>query len=490
MEWPRNTVAATLQAPALCCAIVLSAGCATLPDAQQIAQAAEAAPAPAGKPRPAPVEAELRAAVGDGDIAFIREVTRIESVVARRPLLGGNRVTLLKDGPATHRAQLAAIAAAKQQIHLDVYLLTDDELGQRYEKVLAERARAGVEVRLITDGFGGIGAGPEFRERLSKAGVQIREFNSVNPLKDPRLWRITRRNHRKILVVDGRVAFTGGINITDNYSAAPTGSGSRLSGSGSGSSSRSRRDWRDTQIRVEGPATAEFQREFLRYWNRLGAEVAEPSTQEPPLPRRGDQFVRVVVDQGQDLLGNLLSPADVALQALSVKERQESRIYASYLTAIAQARQRVWITQAYFAPNEAFIAVLEAAARRGVDVRLMMPGETDVSLLKQASRSHYQRLLDAGIRLYEYQDSMLHAKTAVIDGVWSTVGSSNLDYRSFILNDEANAIVIGRDFGRQMERMFEEDLAQAREITAAQWRQRPWLQRIRERGAAAFKWLL
>lgn len=469
---------------------LLLAACA-LPGPGEIeARALQAGPALADRPAIQP--AQLRRAVGDGDYAFIEEVSRIEAAVARRPLVGGNRVRLLRDGPATHQAQLQAVGRARHHVHLDVYLLTDDELGQRYAELLARKARAGVRVRLIVDGLGGLGAGAEYRRRLQEAGVEIREFHSVSPLKDPRLWRLTRRNHRKILVVDGRVAFTGGINITDDYSGSSSGGGSRLSGSSGGpSGSRSSRGWRDTQVGIEGPAVAEFQRLFLYWWGELGGPVEDaPASLFPGIERRGDQYVRVVVDQGQDLLDNLLAPADGAWKALRGRRGDEARIYASYLTAIGKARQRVWITQAYFAPNEAFVAALEDAARRGVDVRLLMPGESDVALLMHAARSHYQRLLDAGIRLYEYQDTVLHAKTAVIDGVWSTVGSANLDYRSFILNDEANAIIIGRDFGRQMEGMFEQDLQAAKPIDPRAWSRRPWMQRMKERGAAAIKWAL
>ncbi|AXQ28102.1 cardiolipin synthase B [Solimonas sp. K1W22B-7] len=468
-------------------ALLLTA-CASLSGPQEI-EARALADSPAPGERPAPSAAQLRAVVGDGDLAFVTEVSRIESAIARRPLIGGNRVQLLKDGPETHRAQLKAIAGARRHIHLDIYLITDEELGQRYADALTAKARAGVRVRLIVDGLGGMGAGEAFRRRLEEAGVEIREFNSVNPLKDPRLWRVTRRNHRKILVVDGDQAFTGGINITDDYSGSSSG-GSRIgSRSGGGSGSRSKRGWRDTQVSIEGPVVAEFQRQFLRWWGELGGKVEDPpQALFPPIRRRGDQMVRVVVDQGQDLLDNLMAPADGAWDALRGRKADESRIYASYITAIGKARQRVWITQAYFAPNEAFVAALEDAAKRGVDVRLMMPGESDVNLMMHAARSHYQRLLDAGIHLYEYQDTVLHAKTAVIDGAWSTVGSANLDYRSFILNDEANAVVIGRDFGWQMEQMFEQDMKSARAIDPRAWGERPWTQRLKERGAAAIKW--
>jgi len=484
--------------------IVLSLllGCASLPDARETGPAAEREQAAAERAdHPLPSDAQLRKAVGDGaDLEFIREAARIEAAIARRPLLPGNSVRLLKDGPAAHGAQLEAIRAARHSVHLMTYLLTDERVGQDYAAALIERAQRGVKVRVVVDGMGAKDVAAAYRERLAKAGVEFREFNSVNPLKEPRLWRITRRNHRKMLVVDGRVAFTGGINITDDYlGSSGGGSGKRGgsaigSGSGAGSrfASRSQRGWRDTQVQVRGPAVAQFQKTFLDYWAQLGAPAPDDPQLYPALAESGSQFVRLVVDNGQDLLQGLVAPAGGLLGRLRGRHpADETRIYATYLSAIQAARSRVWITQAYFAPNDEFIAALQAAAQRGVDVRLLMPGESDVPLLLHAGRSYFACLLDAGIRLYEYQDTtVLHAKTAVIDGVWATVGSSNLDYRSFIVNDEANAIIIGREFGQQMERMFEDDLRSAREITRAQWQQRPWRDRLREKGAAAFRFLL
>ncbi|HEY0974967.1 MAG TPA: phospholipase D-like domain-containing protein [Solimonas sp.] len=507
---PCRPLRASLAALALCAL----AGCASLPDARQIDSRVERFELLQQRVcAPQPSEAALRAAVGDGDLAFVHKLARIEAALARRPLLAGNQVTLLKDGPSTHDAQLGAIAKARHHVHLDIYLLTADELGERYAQALIERRRAGVDVRVIVDGIGGMGAGEAFRARLREAGVELREFNTVNLLKDPRLWRITRRSHRKVLVVDGQVAFTGGINITDDYTSGSgpssgAGAGSGLgsgvgsglgagsglgsgSGSGLGSSGRGAPGWRDTHIRIDGPAVAEFQRLFLDYWKDLGDAAPEHDAFFPPLREQGDQLVRTVTDQGQDLLDQLLAPAGSLMRTLSGRPpKMEAAIYGTYLAAIQHARRRVWITQAYFAPNDEFIATLEAAARRGVDVRLLMPGETDVKVLMYAARHHYQRLLDAGIRLYEYQDTVLHAKTAVVDGVWATVGSANLDYRSFIHNDEANAIVIGRRFGTQMERMFEDDLKTAHEITPAEWRRRPTSDRIKETMAAAIKFAL
>lgn len=483
----------------LVAALLLLGGCANLPDAREIERAAIAASAkaPAAK---LPSDAALRQAVGGGeDLAFIRDVTRIESVVARRPLVAGNRVQLLKDGPVAHGAQLAAIRRARHSVHLMVYLLTEDEVGQQYATALRAAAQRGVQVRLIRDGLGGADLTPEFLAPLRTAGVELREFNSVNPLKEPRLWRVTRRNHRKILVVDGRVAFTGGINITDDYAGSSSGRGRTGSLEGSGGSSRhsrfsgrSQRGWRDTQVQVEGPAVAQFQQVFVEYWNELGDPVPADPRLFPALRPVGGQFVRLVTDQGQDLLWGLVAPANaVAQQVQGGMPSDDTRIYATYLAAIQAARSRVWITQAYFAPNNDFVDALREASARGVDVRLLMPGESDVPLLLYAGRAFYTRLLEAGIRLYEYRDTtVLHAKTAVLDGVWSTVGSANLDYRSFIVNDEANAIIIGREFGQQMERMFEDDLANAREIRLEEWRQRPWSDRVKEKGAAAMKFLL
>ena len=464
-------------------------GCVTLPSSRQIDSRVERFERLQERIcTPQPTDAVLRAAVGnDGDLAFVRKMVRIESALARRPLVSGNQVTLLKDGPSTHNAQLLAIAQAQHHIHLDIYLLTADEVGQRYEVALSERARAGVTVRVIVDGIGGLGADPAFRERLRLAGVELREFNSVNPMKDLRLWRITRRSHRKILVVDGQLAFTGGINITDDYSSGPGLSGGKAKSSDRGLDE----GWRDTHVRIEGPAVAEFQMLFLDYWKDLGDPAPERADHFPPLPVAGDQLVRTVTDQGHDLLDQMFAPAGSLLRTLSGRpQKANAAIYGTYLSAIVEARQRVWITQAYFAPNEEFIAALEAAGRRGVDVRLLMPGKTDVQVLRHAARHHYQRLLDAGIRLYEYQDSVLHAKTAVVDGVWATVGSANLDYRSFIHNDEANAIIIGRRFGAQMESMFEDDLKIADEIRAEQWRERPLTDRVKESLAAAIKFAL
>lgn len=425
-----------------------------------------------------PADDALAAAVGPQQLDFAREVAAVGTAITGRPLVGGNTLELLIDGPATHTAQLAAIAAAQHHVHLEIYILTDDLVGRSYRDVLIERAQAGVTVRLIYDGLGSFGAGYPYLNELRRAGVQIHEYNAINPLKNPQLWRLNRRDHRKILVVDGRVAFTGGINITDEYAnaSAPAEPGSEPG-------------WRDTHVRLTGPAVADFQRLFLSTWQKAKGGIEPDARYWPPLPAQGDNLVRVVTNSGADFLQVLTDRGEALVRELRGRRAKRPHgIYETYLAAIEAADARVWISQSYFAPNKAFVKALKRAAARGVDVRLLLPGKSDVPLLLHASRRYYAELLEAGIGLYEFEDAMMHAKTAVIDGVWSTVGSSNLDFRSFVHNDEANAVVIGRDFGTQMEAMFEADLASAHAIDPAQWDRRGFGAKFMQWGAALFKY--
>jgi cardiolipin synthase A/B len=436
------------------------------PIRDDIAQAANKAPTCTD----CPVARELeRAAETPEQLAFLREVNSLETQLTGRPLSAGNEVDLLRDGPAAHQAQLAAIAKARHSVHLITYILTDDKMAQDYLRVLRDRRKAGVEVRLMFDSVGGRTVGDEFKQALADAGVQVREYGSMNPLADEPL-RISRRHHRKILVVDGRVAFTGGINISDEYRASSAGASGKATG------------WRDTHIRIEGPAVAEFQRLFFESWD-IGREPTPRAPQDwPKLGRKGSMLVRAIEQQGKDLHEQVLSPD------LGKSKPRKHAIYASYLVAITEARKRIWITQAYFIPNQEFLGALEEAARRGVDVRLLVPSTSDIDLMVQASRYHYAPLLEAGAHIFEYEGPVLHAKTAVVDGAWSTVGSSNLDYRSFVHNDEANAIVLGASFGIEMERMFLDDLGGAHEITREAWARRPWRERMRQRFAALLKY--
>lgn len=482
------------------------AGCTSLPTADNIpTEGVEWIRTVAPGCEPPSAESALRQALGDDPdaLAFARRVGGLETVMTRRPMLAGNSVHLLIDGPATHAAQLEAIRSAKHHVHLEVYILTDEKIGQAYAEALAERARAGVKVRLMFDGVGALGAGAKYRDELRRDGVEIEEINSVNPLKEPRVWRLNRRSHRKLLVVDGRVAFTGGVNIMDEYAQSSTGSssandsGGASSGRSSGGSSSDGGDgekpqrqlgWRDTHIRVEGPAVAEFQREFLRSWEIGKGRVQVSAEYWPHNPPVGDNLMRVVSNEGADFLGLALGVPQEVVNKLLRKRKRSNPIYVSYFSAIQESKKRVWLTQAHFAPDDDFVELLGDAAKRKVDVRLIVPGQSDVGLLPLAARHYYKRLLEAGVKLYEYEPVMIHAKTAVVDGVWSTVGSSNLDFRSFIHNDEANAIVLGRAFGKQMETQFEQDVSHSTQIVLDRWQKRPWLDRLKESGAAAVKY--
>jgi cardiolipin synthase A/B len=422
-----------------------------------------------------PDDRELaRAAQTPEQLAFVRQVNALEYALTGRPLVGGNEVDLLVDGPQSHDAQLAEIAKARHHVHLITYIMTDDKLAQRYLAALVDRRKHGVIVRFMFDSVGGRTTGKEYLEKFAKAGIEVREYGPMNPAKSKgKDWSLTRRHHRKILVVDGKVAFTGGINISDEYRSSSSGSGSAAGG------------WRDTHVRIRGPGVAQFQKLFFESWQPGGEKIPADDAYWPKLRRQGDEFVRAVNQQGNDLHDIALQPvSDLTKSEKEIAKRQA--IYGSYLAAMKSARQRIWITQAYFIPNKEFIGVITAAARRGVDVRVLVPSVSDIQTMVHASRFHYQPLLEAGAHIFEYQGPMLHAKTAVIDSVWATVGSSNLDFRSFIHNDEANAIIIGHAFGAKMEQMFNDDLGRAKEITRKEWEQRPWKERFNQRMA----WLL
>jgi cardiolipin synthase len=365
------------------------------------------------------------------------------------PLYKDNAVDLLIDGPSTYRSMLEAIRAARDHIHLETYIFASDEIGREFAAALMERRGAGVAVRVLYDALGSFESEAAFFQDLESAGVEIAVYRALD---DPAaLSTLNTRDHRKILVVDGTVAFTGGINVSRTYSSSSGGS-KREDPVADG--------WRDTHIRVEGPAVAGFQQLFLANWRAQGKDLQDRGSFFPPPTGRGEELLQI-------------------LQASGV-ERGYSPIYHAYLRAMELATERIWITQAYFAPDERFLDTLRQAARRGVDVRVLVPGVTDIDMILFASRARYGELLYDGVRLFETQDTVLHAKTAVIDGIWSTVGSSNLDYRSFLHNDEVNAIVLGARFGQLMESQFSKDAAAAKPVLLEEWRHRPLRERALE----------
>lgn len=393
--------------------------------------------------------------IGDDDTDYgprIKRFVRTDEDARRDGVSEGNEVRLLLDGHETFEAMLAAIDGAEHHVHLETYIIKDDEVGQRFAKALIERSNAGVRVRVIFDGFGSTDD-DAFWERMTDAGVEIHEYNPPEP-ENPNFFRYNNRDHRKILVVDGVVAFTGGINFYEVYTN-PT--GVRQTSGGGWSEKILGQDpttmpWRDTHIRIKGPAVADLQRMFVRHWEDNDDPMPKDGLY-PELARSGDDQVEILAGVGGD--------------------DEPSEIYGGYVDAINAARDRIWITQAYFVPNEEFIDILIDAAERGVEVRIIAPGVTDIDMVLHASRATYGELLEAGVRIHEVQGAILHAKTAVIDGVWSTVGSSNLDYRSFLHNHEVNAVIVGRSFGAEMESIFRDDLQKTRQITLDAYENRP-----------------
>lgn len=271
---------------------------------------------------------------------------------------------------------------------------------------------------------------------------------------------LTQRDHRKILIVDGEVAFTGGVNISGVYSKGSSAGRHRES---------SQLPWRDTHVRIEGPAVAEFQKLFLDTWAREnGAELPERNY-FPALKREGKALVRVVGNTpGQD----------------------NRATYNMYLSAITHAGHSVFLTSSYFVPNQDLVKALTDAAARGVDIKIILPGSSDTGSVFYAGRSFYTTLLKSGIKLYEHRQAILHAKTAVIDGVWSTIGSTNLDWWSLLRNDEVNVVILGSDFASKMEGMFARDLEDCNQISLAQWEERPLTERMREMLSHFFRYWL
>jgi cardiolipin synthase len=384
----------------------------------------------------------------------LKTLAALEEAATGVPLIAGNKVSLLFDGPATMEAMMMAARAAKETINLETYIFDQDPIGMQFADLLIAKAKQGVTVNLLYDSVGALGTPKEFFDRMREAGITVLAFNPVLPSARKGKWELNNRNHRKLMVVDGKVAFTGGINISSTYANS------------SFFRSRSKPDpavsdkvgWRDTHVRIEGPAVAALQWNFIDNWVNQEAGDLPQRDYFPPLAPVGDKLVRV----------------------LATDPDRDSEIYKAFIVAVQEARKSVHITSAYFVPDQQFVDALSAAARRGVDVKLVLPGVTDHGFVAYAGRSFYKQLLQAGVRIYELQVAVLHAKTAVIDGTWATVGSANIDRRSFLHNYELNVVVIDPAFGRDMESAFNEDLRDSKEVTLEQWKKRPWSKRIRE----------
>jgi cardiolipin synthase len=388
-----------------------------------------------------------------------QQIAVIESI-SGSPLIKGNKVRLLIDGPATYAAMFKAVENAKDHINIETFIIEDDETGRKFADLLLQKHSEGVQVNLVYDSVGSYGTPSAFFKRLRDGGVQVLEFNPVNPLKAHGKWRLARRDHRKILVVDGKVVITGGVNISQVYSAKLLGEKVRKG---------EKVPWRDTDVQIEGPGVAEFQKLFLDTWQRQKGPELSAGNYFPDLKEEGNDLIQVV--------GN--TPG------------QMNRItYIMYVSAITFAENTVHLTNAYFVPDGQTVKALTEAAQRGVDVRIILPKESDEALAFYGGRYYYSDFLKAGVKLYELRSAMLHAKTGVIDDVWSTVGSTNMDFWSFLKNDEVNAIILSRAFAAEMEKMFDGDLEVSDQVKLEEWKKRPLFPRIKELIAHLFAhWL-
>lgn len=390
-----------------------------------------------------------------------RRHTRVLRRAMRCAPVPGNRVELLIDGPATHAAMFDAIASARDHINIESYILEHSGPGVDLQDLLLRKRAEGVRINLIYDSFGSWSTPSRYFDSLRAAGVQLLEFNPINVLRHPIRATLHLRDHRKILVVDGRVAFIGGVNISSVYSSA----GRRMQADAKACELH----WRDTHMRVEGPVVAELQRLFLDHWRSRSRSLPQPATYFPKLEPVGEQL---------------------AVVAACAAGRRSNPIYRSLLGAIRAARSSIHVTAAYFVPTRRLLNSLIAAAERGVDVRLALPGRSDAWAPLAAGRARYGRLLKAGVRVYERHDAILHSKTAVIDSIWATVGSCNMDWRSFLHNAEANLVVVDEQAAGQLEQIFQEDIAASRELTLDEWSRRSWTARAAELVALRMEFLL
>lgn len=367
---------------------------------------------------------------------------------AGAPLITGNSVRLLKDACENYPAWLDAIRHAQHTIHFESYIIHEDAQGRLFADALVERARAGVRVRVIYDWLGALTAtSNRFWRELRKAGVEVRCFN---PPRFDSLFAWFGRDHRKLLAVDGRVAFVAGLCVGQMWAGDPE-NGVEC--------------WRDTGVEVRGPAVAELEQSFAHMWAETGATL--PDDEIPSMasiPQAGDVRLRVVA----------------SLPNTAGLYRLDQMIAAS-------ARETLWLTDAYFAGTTPYVQALRAAALDGVDVRLLVPAATDLPVMSALSRSGYRPLLEAGVRIYEWNGPMIHAKTAVADGRWARVGSTNLNMASWINNWELDVVVEDERFGDEMEEMFLDDLENATEIIlTAQHKVRASQRRRRRRWRSRF----
>jgi cardiolipin synthase A/B len=369
----------------------------------------------------------------------------IEAYTGTR-VAGGNTVDLLLNGDQIFPAILEAIRSAHTTITYAQYFYEQGEMPQQIAEALADRCRAGIRAHVLLDGFGALLMPAAYRKTMTDAGCQVTAFRPLSPLvllSPFGFGKENNRSHRRILVVDGRVGFTGGVGVSPKW----LGNGRRKG------------YWRQTDVRIEGPAVASLQGAFVENWLEATGNVLGGAAYFPHPALRGAVTAQVVHS----------SPAEGSFS-----------MYTMFLLAMSSARHSIYITNPYFLPDSRMSRALTEASKRGVRVVLLLPGEIDNKIVRHASRAGFGELFKAGIEIYEYQAGLLHAKTMVIDGVWATIGSTNLDTRSFALNEEVNLVVYSTDVAGRLERVFADDLVYSRKINPQTWRERGVVDRVLE----------
>lgn len=391
---------------------------------------------------------------GNETVQLHKGIARLLLKENMSPLTGGNKVELLINGELKFPRVLEVLKAARHHIHMEYYIYEDDEIGRTIEEVLKQKAREGVEVRLIYDDFGSRSIRKKLVPRLKEAGVQAYPFYEIIFLAFAN--RLNYRNHRKIIVVDGRIGFIGGINVSDGYVNPSKTEKLRQR--------KKKLFWRDSHVSIEGAGVHYLQHLFLCDWNFCAGQTIAPN---------GDYFPR--------LNGNPGPEGKYVQIAASGPDSDNPTILFSLLQAIHQASHELLITTPYFIPEQAVIDALSIASLSGIKVKLLVPGKSDSRIVNAAARSFYGELLDVGVDIYLYQKGFIHAKTLVADKSLSIIGSANMDYRSFDLNFEANAIIYDEAFGAELAKSFYEDLEGAVKLDAFQWERRFWLQKLMEK---------
>jgi cardiolipin synthase len=393
------------------------------------------------------------------NIPFLEKIFQIKFSLA-------TQVQLLWKGRESFETIFSAVKKAERLICLQFYIFKDDETGRELSALLKEKSRQGVEVYVLYDHFGSFGTPTRFWKEMKRTGIRVR---ASHPFKWTTPFHYVHRDHRKLIVIDSKQAFTGGLNIANEYR------GFHLRRRGMG--------WRDTGIMLEGPIVEQLFNTFRQSWNTWGGgkiyfqgREKDTATEKPREKLPFESFSLLEDENGIPVL---------PIFVYSAKGRKRMRSLLRY--SIMHAQKNILLTTAYFTPSKRMVTALENAVKRGVDVRLLVPGKSDVPAASYAGRAFFSRLLKAGVKLYTYMGEMLHAKTYLFDQCWSLIGSTNLDYQSLMYNDEGNVGILDQEFASKMSMIFEDDLKNSVRIEKDRWHSRPLSDKIKEHLSALFR---